>query len=69
MRTALKVREDKLGFQLRKRNSRIVPPITDTDMDFADDIALVIEGIKEAYTLLSTIYYLLSLYYLSTIYR
>ena len=48
MRTALLGREDKLGFQLRKRKSRTVPPITITYMDFADDIALVSEGIKEA---------------------
>ena len=27
---------------------RRVPPITITDMDFADDIALVSEGIKKA---------------------
>ena len=48
MRTALQGREDKLGFQLRKRKSRIVPPTTVKDMDSADDIALVSEGIKEA---------------------
>ena len=48
MRTALLGREDKLGFQLWKRKSRRVPPITITDMDFADDIALVSEGIKVA---------------------
>ena len=41
MRTTLFGREDKLGFQLRKRKSRRVPPITITDMEFADDIALV----------------------------
>ena len=34
MRTALLGRKDKLGFQLRKRKSRRVPPITITDMDF-----------------------------------
>ena len=37
MRTALRGREDKLGFQLRKRKSRRVSPITITYMDFADD--------------------------------
>ena len=47
MRTALQGREDKLGFQQRKRKSRRVAPITVTDMDFADDIALLSEGIKE----------------------
>ena len=48
IRTALLGREYKLGFQLRKRKSRRVLSITITDMDFADDIALVSEGIKEA---------------------
>ena len=52
MRIALHEREDKLGFQLRKRKSRKVPPITFTDMDFTDDIALVSEGIKEAQEML-----------------
>ena len=31
-----------------KRQSRRVPPIIVTDIDFADDIALVSDGIKEA---------------------
>ena len=48
MRKALTGREEKLGFHLRKRQSRRVPPIIVTDMDFADDIALVSDGIKEA---------------------
>ena len=39
MRTAIQGREDKLGFQLRKRKRR-VPPITVTDMDFVDYIIL-----------------------------
>ena len=46
LRTALLGREYKLSFKLRKRKSRIVPHITDTD--FADDIALV-SGIKETH--------------------
>ena len=53
MRTALLGREYKLGFQLRKRKSRRVPAITITDMDFADDIALVSECIKEAQEMLT----------------
>ena len=48
MRKALTRSEEKLGFQLRKRQGRRVPPIIVTDMDFADDIALVYDGIKEA---------------------
>ena len=55
MRTALLGREDKLSFQLRKRKSRRVPPINITDMDFADDIALLSEGIKEAQEMLTRI--------------
>ena len=55
MRTALLGREDKLSFQLRKRKSRRVPPITITDMDFADDITLVSEGIKEAQEMLTRV--------------
>ena len=47
MRIAIKGREEKLGFQLRKRHSRRVSPIIVTDIDFADDIALVSDGIKE----------------------
>ena len=48
MRKALTGREEKLCFHLRKRQSRRVQPIIVTDMDFADDIALVSDGIKEA---------------------
>ena len=55
MRTALQGREDKLGFKLWKRKSRRVPPITVTDMDLADDIALVSEGIKEAQEMLNRV--------------
>ena len=48
MRKPLTVREEKLVFQLRKRQSRRVPPTIVTDMDFADNIALVSDGIIEA---------------------
>ena len=50
MRKALTGREDKLGFQLRKRQSRRVPPIIVTDMDYAYVVrhSLVSDGIKEA---------------------
>ena len=47
MRKALTGRKEKLGFQLRKRQSRRVPPIIVTEVDFAGDIALVSDGIKE----------------------
>ena len=55
MRTALLGREYKLYFQLRKRKSRRVPPITITDIDFADNIALVSEGIKESQEMLTRV--------------
>ena len=55
MRTALQGREDKLGFQLRKRKNRIVPPITVTNMDFVDDIALVSECINDAQEMLTRV--------------
>ena len=55
MRTALLGNEDKLGFQLRKRKRRRVKPISITDMDFADDIALVSECIKEAQEMLTRV--------------
>ena len=48
MRKALTGSEEKLDFHLKKRQSRRVPPIILTDMDFAHDIALVSDGIKEA---------------------
>ena len=53
MRTALLGREDKLGLKLRK--SRRVARITVTYMDYADDIALVGEGIKEAQEILTRV--------------
>ena len=55
MRTALQGREDKLGFQLRKRKIRRIPPITVTYIDFADYIALVSECIKEAQEILTRV--------------
>ena len=39
--------EEEHGFHLRKRQSRRVPRIIITDMDFADDIALVSDGIRK----------------------
>ena len=48
MRKALTGREEKLGIQLRKRQSRSVPLIIVTYIDFVDDIALVSDGIKKA---------------------
>ena len=54
MRKALEGRED-LGFQLTKRWSRRHPPVTITDLDFADDIALISEEIAEAQEMLNRV--------------
>ena len=54
MRKALEGRED-LGFQLTKRSSRRHPPVTITDLDFADDIALISEEIAEAQEMLNRV--------------
>ena len=48
MRKYLTEREEKLGFQLRKRQSRRVPHIIVIEIDYADNRALVSEDIKEA---------------------
>ena len=48
MRKDLTGREEKLGIQSMKRQSRRVTPIIVTDMDFADDIVLVSDGSNEA---------------------
>jgi len=55
MRTALKDREQELGFKLRRRQSRRIPATVITDMDFADDIALVSESIAQAQEMLSRV--------------
>jgi len=55
MRTALDGREDQLGFKLQKRRSRRIAAKVITDMDFADDIALVSEGIAQAQEMLALV--------------
>ena len=50
LRKAIAGREEDLGFQLHRRRSRRTPAVVVTDLDFADDIALVsqqIEGAQE----------------------
>ena len=54
MRKALEGRED-LGFTLANRRSRRHPPVTITDLDFADDIALISEEIAEAQEMLKNV--------------
>ena len=55
MRKALEGREEELGFKLEKRRSRRHPPVLITDTDFADDIALISEGIQEAQEMLTRV--------------
>ena len=52
MREAIGNKEEELGFQLERRKSRRIPPITVTDLDFADDIALVAQEIEAAQEIL-----------------
>jgi len=55
MRKAIDGREEELGFQLVKRKSRRVGPVTITDTDFADDIALISELMSQAQELLARV--------------
>ena len=48
MRKAFEGNEEELGFHLNRRRSRRTPPTVVTDLDFADDIALLTEEIKQA---------------------
>ena len=52
MREAIQGKEEELGFVLERKRSRRHPPIIVTDMDFADDIALVTEEIHQAQQML-----------------
>ena len=55
MRKATEGREEELGLTIKKRQSRRVPPISITDLDFADDIALLCNEIEQARHLLRNI--------------
>ena len=55
MRKAINGMDEELGFTLRPRRSRRVPPITITDLDFADDIALLCNEIHQAQELLKRV--------------
>ena len=48
-------KEEELGFTLKKRQSRRRPAVVLTDLDFADDIALLSDGIREARQLLQNV--------------
>ena len=55
LRKALTGQEEELGFQLRKRQSRRVGAVAVTDLDFADDIALLSEQIEQAQEMLERV--------------
>ena len=52
LRSAIEGREEELGFHLIKRRSRRIGPEVVTDLDFADDIALLSEEMHQAQELL-----------------
>ncbi|KAI8511849.1 hypothetical protein Bbelb_109490 [Branchiostoma belcheri] len=52
MRQTIGEQENELGFEVERRKSRRHPPVTISDFDFADDIALLAERIVQAQELL-----------------
>ena len=52
MREALQSNDHPPGFTIEQRRSRRYPPVTISDLDFADDIALTVDKIEEAQNLL-----------------
>ena len=55
LRKAIKGREEELGFTIVPRRSRRVHPIVLTDLDFADDIALISDSVRQASELLQRV--------------
>lgn len=55
LKVAIDGKEEKLGFQLVRRQSRRIGPEVVTDLDFADDIALLSEQVHQAQELLSLV--------------
>ena len=53
MRQVFEGRETELGFHLHRRRSRRKPAVVITDLDFADDLALLTEEIAQAQEVLS----------------
>ena len=53
MRNTIGEEAERLGFTLSKRKSRRVGPVVITDLDFADDLALIAEEIKDAQEMLT----------------
>ena len=55
LRMAMDGKEEELGFQLTRRQSRRIGPETVTEFDFAEDIALLFEGLHQAQQLLQRV--------------
>ena len=55
LQQALSGKEEKYGFHLRKQQSRRIKGIAITDLDFADDIALISEQIDQAQIMISRV--------------
>ena len=53
LRKTFEGREEELGFHLHRRRSRRVAPIVVTDLDFADDLAILTDEIEKAQEILS----------------
>ena len=48
-------REEEIGLQIQRRQSRRIRPVCITALDFADDIALISEQVKQTHTLLDRV--------------
>ena len=55
LRMAIDGKEEELGFHLERRKSRRIGPVAVTDLDFADDIALLSMDIRQAQELLQSV--------------
>ena len=55
LRAAIKGREEELGFTIKPRRSRRVSPLNITDLDYADDIALMSDTAAQAHELLRNV--------------
>ena len=55
LRRALDGKEEELGFHIKKRQSRRIGPTCLTDLDFADDIALISEQLDQAQQVLERV--------------
>ena len=55
LRQAIAGREESLGFTIKPRRSRRFPAVMLTDLDYADDIALISKQLEQAQELLSRV--------------